>query len=549
MSAPRPTKLARACAHAHGFALVEVLLVLGVASAMAAAGWLIFGPTSVAADVKQTQLDFSETANAIDRSLGILGGYSGLSSSLVQSDDLAAQRLRQGDALRNVWGGSVSFVANTVRRGNDSFLVETREVPKAACARLVAAMSGDPAVWDAQVDGESVYVGNRYDPATAAAACQAHGGDRMGFVYFSGLASGSSVAVSAIALPPAPVGVTPASPTTPVAPVDGAPSVGDAAPGAAGVVSPGTPAAPPPAVPVAPPAPVVPQTPQPTPAVPPPSTPTVLPVCTVPPTQAQNVNCPAGQVGTVTQQRVGYCGEVGGPYEAWATGVYGPWATVSSTCAPACVAPSSTSVAITRPAPVESQSLGCPTGQTGSIVQQRTRVETGTRTTSWACPAATGSPVSSTSDSWSGTYSAASGWVITSNTCTTPAPPAKTYPSYSGRSWVSWGDGGLYGWGVFCAPSQYYADQTHCTQSVNTNDDATFSPVLPQEQALTSERRSCIAALQQRLSPMPGFGYTPSNGPVDWPSECACEVVGAGSAFYWQVTGASDWSAYEFKCP
>ncbi|WP_425480350.1 type 4 pilus major pilin [Pseudoxanthomonas winnipegensis] len=516
---------------------------------MAAAGWLIFGPTSVAADVKQTQLDFSETANAIDRSLGILGGYSGLSSSLVQSDDLAAQRLRQGDALRNVWGGSVSFVANTVRRGNDSFLVETREVPKAACARLVAAMSGDPAVWDAQVDGESVYVGNRYDPATAAAACQAHGGDRMGFVYFSGLASGSSVAVSAIALPPAPVGVTPASPTTPVAPVDGAPSVGDAAPGAAGVVSPGTPAAPPPAVPVAPPAPVVPQTPQPTPAVPPPSTPTVLPVCTVPPTQAQNVNCPAGQVGTVTQQRVGYCGEVGGPYEAWATGVYGPWATVSSTCAPACVAPSSTSVAITRPAPVESQSLGCPTGQTGSIVQQRTRVETGTRTTSWACPAATGSPVSSTSDSWSGTYSAASGWVITSNTCTTPAPPAKTYPSYSGRSWVSWGDGGLYGWGVFCAPSQYYADQTHCTQSVNTNDDATFSPVLPQEQALTSERRSCIAALQQRLSPMPGFGYTPSNGPVDWPSECACEVVGAGSAFYWQVTGASDWSAYEFKCP
>lgn len=419
MSAPRPTKLAQACAPAHGFGLVEVLLVLGVASAMAAAGWLLFGPTSVAADVKQTQLDFSETANAIDRSLGILGGYSGLSTSLVRTDGLAAQRLRQGDALRNVWGGSVSFVANTVRRGNDSFLVETRDVPKAACAKLVAAMAGDPAVWDAQVNGESVYVGNKYDPATAAAACQTNGGDRMGFVYFSGLASGSSVAVSAIALPPAPVGVTPANPATPVAPINGAPSVGDAVLGTPGVVTPGTPVAPPPAVPAAPPAPATPTTPQPTPTVLPPSTPTVLPVCTVPPTQSQNVNCPAGQIGTVTQQREGFCGEVGGPYEAWATGTYGPWTTVSSTCAPQCVAPASTSEAITRSAPAESQNVGCPAGQVGEHWQQRSRVENGTRTTSWACPAATGSPVSSMSDSWSGTYTATSGWGTTSNTCAT----------------------------------------------------------------------------------------------------------------------------------
>ncbi|WP_275092514.1 type 4 pilus major pilin, partial [Stenotrophomonas maltophilia] len=252
MSAPRPTKLAQACAHAHGFGLVEVLLVLGVASAISVAAWLVFGPASVAADVKQTQMDFSETATAIDRSLGIVGGFSGLSTFLVRTDGLAAQRLRQGEALRNVWGGSVSFVANTVRRGNDSFLVETRDVPKAACAKLVAAMAGDPAVWDAQVNGESVYVGNKYDPATAAAACQTNGGDRMGFVYFSGLASGSSVAVSAIALPPAPVGVPPANPATPVTPVNGAPSVGNAAPGTPGVVTPGTPVAPPPAVPTTP---------------------------------------------------------------------------------------------------------------------------------------------------------------------------------------------------------------------------------------------------------------------------------------------------------
>lgn len=549
MSAPRPTKLAQASAHAHGFGLVEVLLVLGVASAISVAAWLVFGPTSVAADVKQTQMDFSETATAIDRSLGIVGGFSGLSTSLVRTDGLAAQRLRHSDGLRNAWGGLVSFLPNTVKRGNDSFLVETRDVPKAACAKLVAAMAGDPAVWDAQVNGESVYVGNKYDPATAAAACQANGGDRMRFVYFSGLVSGSSVAVSAIELPPAPVGVTPANPATPVAPVNGAPSVGDAVPGTPGVVTPGTPSAPPPAAPAAPPAPATPQTPQPTPTVLPPSTPPGLKACTVPPTQTQNVNCSAGQIGTVTQQRVGYCGEVGGPYEAWATGVYGPWATISSTCAPACVAPSPTSVAITRTAPAESQNVGCPAGQTGNIVQQRMRVENGTRTTSWTCPAATGSPVSSTSESWSGTFTASSGWVTTSNTCTTPAPPAETYPSYTGKSWVSWGDGGLYGWGVFCSVSQFYADQSHCTQSVNTNDDATFSPTPPQEQALTPARRSCVAALQQRLTPMPGYGWANYGGTVNWPSECACETVGSGSAFYWQDIGASNWAAYEFRCP
>ncbi|HHA2464319.1 TPA: type 4 pilus major pilin [Stenotrophomonas maltophilia] len=405
-----------------GYTLVEVLLVLAAMSAMAAAGWLLFGPTSVAADVKQTQMDFSETATAIDRSLGIVGGFSGLSTSLVRTDGLAAQRLRHSDGLRNAWGGLVSFLPNTVKRGNDSFLVETRDVPQAACAKLVAAMAGDPAVADAQVNGESVYVNNEYDPASAAVACEQHGGDRLGFVYFSGLASGSSVAVSSIALPTAPPSVNPTNPATPVAPVNGAPEVDDATPGTPGVVPAGPPATPPPAVPTPPPAPATPTNPQPTPTVLPPSTPPGLKVCTVPPTQTQNVNCPAGQIGTVTQQRLGYCGEVGGPYEAWATGIYGPWTTVNSTCAPACVAPSPTSVAISRVAPAESQNVGCPAGQTGEHWQQRNRVENGTRTTSWTCPALTGSPVSSTSESWSGTYTATSGWVTTSNTCATPAP-------------------------------------------------------------------------------------------------------------------------------
>ncbi len=104
----------------------------------------------------------------------------------------------------------------------------------------------------------------------------------------------------------------------------------------------------------------------------------------------------------MTQQREAIAA-VGGPY-GLGHGTYGPWTTVSSTCAPACVAPSPTSVAISRDAPAERQNVGCPAGQMGEHWQQRSRVENGTRTTSWTCPGATGSPLSSTSESWSGAH-------------------------------------------------------------------------------------------------------------------------------------------------
>ncbi|UKE52866.1 hypothetical protein KFS84_10365 [Xanthomonas translucens pv. graminis] len=391
-----------------GYTLVEVLLVLGVSSAMAAAGWLLFGPTSVAADVKQTQLDFSETANAIDRRLGIVGGYSGLSTSLVQTDGLAAQRLRQSDGLRNAWGGPVSFWPNTVKRGNDSFLVETRDVPKAACAKLIAAMAGDPAVADARVNGESVYLDKKYDPATAAVACERDGGDRMGFVYFSGLASGSSVATLPPTLPPAPPSLTPTNPTTPVGAVDGAPDVDDATPGTPGVVPAGPPATQPPAVPTAPPAPATPTAPQPTPGVLPPSNPPPLTRCTPPGPNHQDVAaCPAGTWGMVQQTRTWTCPE------AWSSAEPGPWANAGSTCV-ACPGPETE----TSTQWVGS-SQACPTGQAGAHTWEAEQVAT--RQRSYNCPASTTAAPGPTYGGWSA-------WAFTGNrrgeenTCATPAP-------------------------------------------------------------------------------------------------------------------------------
>ncbi len=390
---PEPRLVARD--PSRGFTLLEVLLGLGVSSAIATAAWVVFGPTSVAADVKATQLDFGETATAIERSLGIVGGYSGLSSSLVQSDGLAAKRLSQNGGLRNAWGGSVSFMPHTVTRGNDSFLVETREVPQDACARLVAAMAGDSGVWDVRVSGESVYVNNKYDPATAAAACERDGGDRLGFVYFSGVASGSAVATLPPSLPTAPASLDPANPTTPTGPVSGAPSVGDASPGTPVTVAPGAPAPLPPVVPGAPaPAPVVPG---PGVGIPPtlPSNPPALTRCTQPGPDHQDVAaCPAGTWGMVQQTRTWTCAE------AWASAEPGPWANSGSTCVACLGAETETSTQWVG------ASQACPTGQAGAHTWEAEQVAT--RQRSYNCPAGTTAAPGPTFGGWSA-------WTFTGN--------------------------------------------------------------------------------------------------------------------------------------
>lgn len=373
---------------AMGYTLVEVLLALGVTSAMAAAGWLLFGPTSVAADVKQTQLDFSETANAIERSWGIVGGYSGLSTSLVQNDGLAAKRLSQNGGLRNAWGGSVSFLPNTVTRGNDSFLVETRDVPKGACPKLVAAMAGDPAVWDVRVSGETVFVNGKYDPATAAAACERDGGDRLGFVYFSGLASGSAVATLPPSLPTAPPSIDPANPSSPTGPVAGAPTVGDASAGTPITVAPGAPAPLPPVVPGAPaPAPVVPG---PGVGLPPafPSNPPSLTRCTPPGPDHQDVAaCPAGTWGMVQQTRAWTC------QEAWGTAEPGLWSNSESSCVACPGAETESSIQWVG------ASQACPTGQAGAHAWEAEQVAT--RQRSYNCPAGTTAAPGPTFGGWS----------------------------------------------------------------------------------------------------------------------------------------------------
>lgn len=55
-----------------------------------------------------------------------------------------------------------------------------------------------------------------------------------------------------------------------------------------------------------------------------------------------------------------------------------------------------------------------------------------------------------------------------------PNAPPPTFPEYTGRSWHSWGDGGHYGWAIFCnAPrtlAELQATSLACTWQYETND-------------------------------------------------------------------------------
>ena len=112
-----------------------------------------------------------------------------------------------------------------------------------------------------------------------------------------------------------------------------------------------------------------------------------------PTSETQNIACPSGSSGTITQRRTGLCtgGTPACPSLSWSS-----WSTTLNTCAvngttlptpPTVVIPPQTCIPS-----VETQTVACPVGQVGGILQQRSR----------SCPANT----------WSG-------WMQVSSSCQT----------------------------------------------------------------------------------------------------------------------------------
>lgn len=368
-----------------GWGLVETLLTLGALSVLSTAIYSALGPASATAQTKREQDNLRDLSLAVENSFGLTGHFSGVSASSVVRDGLAPGRMMDGTRLRTAWGTGVDLAPVSIRAPNDGFVVVYPLAPTSVCAKLAAAVARD--VYDLRIDGSSVMDSGRLDVNATAALCGGSDAATMEFVYHSGLVAGGHVAAAPLlSLPPSPPVVAPPAGV----PVDI--SVGPVA--STGPATPGTPVAPTVTPPGAPPPAVTPPvsgpstTPTAPPAGPPVGPPPALALCVVPPTETQTLACPPGQVGTQEQQRAGYCStSPGGAYEAWETPRMTGWTLTSNTCT-ACPAPAT-----------ETQTLACPVGQTGSIVQSRT--------VSYNCPAGTTVLPPPT-------YS---GWTTTSNTC------------------------------------------------------------------------------------------------------------------------------------
>jgi len=383
------------------------MLVLGAVSAFGFGMWKVFGPSSVAAQVREEQANLNQLSTALHQSFGLVGDYQGVTNNRILEDRLVSNNyLRQGTAdIRDSWGQSVNVAGHTINEPFDGFSITYPAVPAEACTGLANAVSRS--VFDLRVEGQSIMNGAAVDTALAVERCNREDGAEMQFIYYSGLVQDSNIA--AVALPPgnpsnrfnpptqtddtvnAPDGGAVSNPVVSV-PDPATPGGSTGNPGGTG----STPA---------------PNTGTPVTAGPPSSgtpgvvDPTIIGVACSASMQTQTVNCPAGQYGLINQQRTFSCPE------AWEAAVAGPWVTTSNTCT-ACPAPSTEN---DTPQWV-AQSSACPPTQTGLISWEREEIRT--RSISYSCPAGTTALPSPTTGAW-GSWTATGATRNMINTCAT----------------------------------------------------------------------------------------------------------------------------------
>ncbi|WP_165422510.1 type 4 pilus major pilin [Pseudoxanthomonas winnipegensis] len=136
---------------APGFGLVELLLALGVATAMGAAAFWVYPRVTTRVKVASDVENVRDLASRVDRSHGVVGSFRGVSTLNVLEDGLAPTDFRQASAatMSNAWGGAVTVSPATVRLAGDAFTVGLSGLPARACVPFVSAIADDVNVRDA----------------------------------------------------------------------------------------------------------------------------------------------------------------------------------------------------------------------------------------------------------------------------------------------------------------------------------------------------------------------------------------------------------------
>lgn len=367
---PRPLALAVRKAMG-GVSLVELLLFAGVAAAGAVVILGMALNTNAAAKRQQAQSDVGEFKQRLLSSYGATANFTGLSIESAKAEELFPAGMLDPLTRDPItpWGGAVRVLptARPGRPADSSAVISMEGVPAADCALLVSSLA--TGFSEVVVNNITVGAGRQLDVGQLGEACSGRRGNLIQLFLddphaqeeLGQCAGGGTLETEIQACPAGQLGSITmqrllSCPT----------SYEDAVPGpwtqTANTCAPAC------------------------------ELPTPNPVAETRP----GGSCPVGQLGTITESRTltySCPAPTGSP-----TVEHSEWSVSENTCAPICVAPAPST---------DSRTLECPAGQLGEIVQEQT--------TTWTCPAPTGSPVSTTS-----------GWTTTSNTCApecvAPAP-------------------------------------------------------------------------------------------------------------------------------
>ena len=232
-----------------------------------------------------------------------------------------------------------------------------------------------------------------------------------------------------------------------------------------------------------------------------------------PETETQTVACPTNSAGSITQRRTGVCtgGTPACPSLQWSS-----WVTASNTCgANATPVPPTTPVAPVAPQTcvpsVETQTVACPAGQVGGVLQQRSRACPANTWGAWnnvssscqpdpnrpactpstqrqtaACPSGQGGQIvqerASTCDvngnqiwsnDWKNISSTCTASCVANGTCCTVSRQTSTEQRYCGAG--------------------NYGSQTASLQRTSTCASATSTPAWPSSWSTTSVNGTCTA--------------------------------------------------------
>ena len=433
------------------FSLLEALVALGLVTGVAAAAYAVFKPTWTGGQVSQEVARLEQLRRTIPGAYASAANFMGITNDPILATDIQP----------SPWG-SFALQPATVDAPSDGWSASYAAVPTAACEALINAEMGRE--WTSiSIDANPIA-----DAPQGVNQCATSDAHTMQFVMWGGLRGMNGIGVlmppgypprqpgpPGLPTPPVPV------PVWPTAPAPGAPTMPTGGPPPA----PSPPAAPAPPIPSPPPV-------APAPGYPPVCSPpapqqqpaacpsgeiqsvppygadgiidqrdatcpwryagpvwgawyaeanTCAPICAAPAAQSQAVACPSGQISSVspysadgvTQKRTASCPAPTGSY------VWSAWSQTGTTCASVCTAPPTTTATVDR---WESTSPGCPAGQVGTYSYQYEQAQT--NTTSWHCPAPTGSATSTlTPGAWNNTGQTQD--VV--NTCAPAIPPPASY--------------------------------------------------------------------------------------------------------------------------